>query len=747
MKRNYFLSLLVFIVLISHVEPTTVYKSNNPTKVAHVITSGQNHIIIEFNLTELVETVVNLPGFGSGTVFRVPEFPEGHYNIGMPDVPVIRQKIQVPNTGKIRLTTINERTEPIGMYRVAPFQKPPTHEGKKFPFELNRKVYSASRFYPKSAAEINSVEILRDIRIARVWFNPVRVNPVTGKVLIVTSVLVKLTVSNEKGMNELHRNFKGFTRSYMPLYKDILNFKPGLFSRQKQADVGCYLFLGTSENLDAVADLINWKKRKGYHVTVSDVDTVGSTSDAIDSWIEDAYNNWSIPPEYLFIIGDENDVPPPKTGRYEADNKFGVIGSGNTPSIHIGRITAKDENVDNLTYQAWKILMHEMEPLEGAWLTKAETWGCSNPNGEPTASKWKGILEDAGMTVSIELEREGGAKGAELVGHFNDGLCTFGYKGHGYSSSLSSASVSVSTLQTNMANGRMLTWINNIGCNCANFSGKYCVSEAWMCEGSKQDPKGCLGMFSFTVSSSVGGSDNMLSGIYEALMGDDPALWHVGAACDYGKTQGGTSSDINGGMLWGCPEIQLYTINPIPQLEAEYSHFKTGDFTIKVTRNSSTVEGALVGIVKKDTYERLGGGYTNSSGELTLVLPNFSGEAYVTVTYHNSKPYLGELTTGIQNNFLGHEKGFALGPAVPNPMRTFTFIRYSIGEPGNVRFEIYNLHGKKVYQNNTNRISAGIHSVTWDGTSNTGAVISNGMYIYKLTCKNGTLLRSLFVIR
>ncbi len=747
MKHIYLTFLLLVIILVSRKEAATVYQNTVPGKTAAVVFSDQNSVIIEFNLPELLETSKSLPEFGRGTLFRVPGYTEGHYRVGMPDVPVVGQKVHVPNTGKVMLEIISEKTEPLGVYRVVPFQKPPTHNGEVFPFEMNEEVYSVSQYYPQSAAEISSVEILRDIRVACVSFNPVRVNPVTGEVLLVTSARVKLTFANVEGVNELHRKYKGVTKSYIPFYKDVLNVSLDHLEIPDKEDVGCYMFLGTTETLAAVKDLIDWKKRKGYDVNVADVDTVGSSSGDIDSWIEDAYNNWDNPPEYIFIIGGEDDVPPPKTSSYESDNKFGVVGSGSTPSIHVGRITAKDGNVDNLTYQAWKILMHETEPFEGEWLTKAETWGCSNPNGEPSASKWAGILEDGGLTVTVELQASGGAKGAELVGHFNDGLCTFGYKGHGNYSSMSSASVSVSTLADNIDNGRMLTWVNNIGCNCANFSGKYCVAEAMMCEGSIEDPKGALGTFAYTVSSSVGGSDNQLSGIYEALMGDDPALWHVGAACDYGKTQGGSSSDIAGGMLWGCPEIELYTVNPIPQLQASYTMPVKGDFTITVTDGSSPVEGALIGVVTQDTHERLGAGYSDASGALTVTLPDFSGDAYVTATYHNFKPYLGDLSTGIHNGLSGNETMFMLGAAVPNPIRTSTAIRYSIPEAGNVQFEIYNLNGKMVYQYDLNYDKVGVHSITWNGKTNAGKLVPNGAYIYKLTTKHGSLTRSCLVMR
>lgn len=743
MKVFHYVFPALLLTLFTYSGSETVYRSTGTPEHARLIRADERSVILEFNLPELTAVLKELPEFGKGTFFRVPGYTEGHYKVGMPDVPVARHRVRVPNTGKVVLDVVSEETELLGSFRVVPFQMPQTHNGEVFPYEINSKVYATSQYYPLSAAEISSVEILRDIRIAQVWFNPVRVNPVSGDVLIVKNARVRLTVTGEKGMNELRRRYQGVTRSYIPFYKDVLNMDQELLRRR--AEVGCYLFLGTSQTLTAVEDLINWKKRKGYDVVVADVDTVGSSSSAIDSWIEDAYNNWENPPEYLFIIGDEDDVPPPSTGSYEADNKFGVVGSGNNPSIHVGRITAKDGSVDNLTYQAWKILKHEMEPYEGVWCTTGETWGCQSPNGEPSASKWAGILEDGGMTVTIELEAQGGAKGAELVGHFNEGLCTFGYKGHGSYSSMSSASLSVNIVAGNIDNGRMLSWINNIGCNCSNFSGRYCIAEAWMCEGSIQDPKGALGTFAFTVSSLVGSSDNLLSGIYEALMGEDPELWHIGAACDYGKTKASSSSDINGGMLWGCPETMLCTVNPIPQLQASHTAPERGDFSITITDGTSPVEGALIGIVKKDSYEHLGAGYTDAAGKLTLTIPDVSGDVYVTATCRNYKPYLYEGPTAISGSNVA-VSGFTLGRIYPNPVRSSAIIRYTLPGAGEVTFDVITMNGSTVYSR-TSEVPAGSHAIFWGGTGSSGKEVPNGVYLYRLMSKYGARIRSCTVMR
>jgi hypothetical protein len=110
----------------------------------------------------------------------------------------------------------------------------------------------------------------------------------------------------------------------------------------------------------------------------------------------------------------------------------------------------------------------------------------------------------------------------------------------------------------------------------------------------------------------------------------------------------------------------------------------------------------------------------------------------LTVTY---------ISTGIHNNLHNEGLKLVLGPAFPNPVRNYTTIAYCIPEAGSVQFEIYNANGKMVYSYTVNHDKTGTHSVKWDGTSNTGACISNGIYIYRLITKHGELSRSLFAIK
>ena len=57
------------------------------------------------------------------------------------------------------------------------------------------------------------------------------------------------------------------------------------------------------------ADLIQWKREKGYEVHVATTETIGTTSAEVDAYIENAFNTWPNPPEYCLLLGNEGSVP------------------------------------------------------------------------------------------------------------------------------------------------------------------------------------------------------------------------------------------------------------------------------------------------------------------------------------------------------------------------------------------------------------------------------------------------------
>ncbi|PKN72838.1 MAG: hypothetical protein CVU50_05825 [Candidatus Cloacimonetes bacterium HGW-Cloacimonetes-3] len=89
----------------------------------------------------------------------------------------------------------------------------------------------------------------------------------------------------------------------------------------------------------------------------------------------------------------------------------------------------------------------------------------------------------------------------------------------------------------------------------------------------------------------------------------------------------------------------------------------------------------------------------------------------------------------------------ALEHNYPNPFNPETTIRYSIDEPGMVALDIYNLKGQLVKTLSNGNANSGRYSVIWNGTDNSGNACSSGVYFYRLSTKNKTLVQKMLMLK
>ncbi len=68
----------------------------------------------------------------------------------------------------------------------------------------------------------------------------------------------------------------------------------------------------------------------------------------------------------------------------------------------------------------------------------------------------------------------------------------------------------------------------------------------------------------------------------------------------------------------------------------------------------------------------------------------------------------------------------------PNPFNPTTTINFSLKENSKVSLNIYNIKGQKVKTLVRDQLSAGQHSVVWDGRDENNKSVSSGIYFYKL---------------
>jgi hypothetical protein len=77
--------------------------------------------------------------------------------------------------------------------------------------------------------------------------------------------------------------------------------------------------------------------------------------------------------------------------------------------------------------------------------------------------------------------------------------------------------------------------------------------------------------------------------------------------------------------------------------------------------------------------------------------------------------------------------GLWLGPAQPNPFRAGTRIRFVMPRAGDVRLTVHDLAGRRVATLAQGHRNAGPHDVSWNGRSNQGGRVPAGIYFLRLS--------------
>ena len=90
---------------------------------------------------------------------------------------------------------------------------------------------------------------------------------------------------------------------------------------------------------------------------------------------------------------------------------------------------------------------------------------------------------------------------------------------------------------------------------------------------------------------------------------------------------------------------------------------------------------------------------------------------------------------------------FALRQSTPNPFSNLTQIHFSLANPGPASLKVYNVNGQMVRTLFDGHRSAGEATATWDGRNGNGALVSSGIYYYRLSAAGQTLTKKLVLSR
>jgi len=122
----------------------------------------------------------------------------------------------------------------------------------------------------------------------------------------------------------------------------------------------------------------------------------------------------------------------------------------------------------------------------------------------------------------------------------------------------------------------------------------------------------------------------------------------------------------------------------------------------------------------------------------------------VDVELNGQRTYHGPVHVDVTNNHgLNHLSSdipdvLMLYPNFPNPFNPSTMINYQLPMVSDVELSVYNLLGQKIKTLVSERQEAGTYQVKWDGRSDMGKSVSNGIYYAVLS--NQDLVKTINMI-
>jgi uncharacterized repeat protein (TIGR01451 family) len=336
-----------------------------------MVSKGQT-LIINYSIEELnLEAVENEHG-----IFYRVSIP-GHtpsYSEGKPELPVLSRLITIPEGAeyKIRISDVkNTRLHPSskkikGILYPAQESETKSLTQRKKDFKIDRDLYASKTTIPSDTVIIESLGMVRNNRLYNISIKPVRYNPRTNSIEVITSMKIEISNIVTVGSKSEKKSEESllFTES---LEKSVLNYDPeDQITGFSDKPIKMVILTDTTFR-KLLSPFIRWKTQKGFDIKVlyRGKKYAGDTYAEIKTTLSNIYNTSDPKPEYLLIIGDTKKVPTLLTGsNYNTDMYYGEFdGTGDyIPEMYIGRLPVSDTT--QLKIVTDKIIQYEKYEFE-----------------------------------------------------------------------------------------------------------------------------------------------------------------------------------------------------------------------------------------------------------------------------------------------------------------------------------------------------------------------------------------------
>ena len=292
---------------------------------------------------------------------------------GAPNLPGYGRYIAIPQGATATYKVISYRTVTFTGIEMSPAPVIPLETEEGLEYKKNEEIYGKNRFYPEKPIQLSENDKIRGVDVVMLGITPFHYNPITRELIVYRDL--KIEVNFEGGSGHFGED-RLRSRWWDPMLSDMLiNYEslPKMdYSRSYQnADpTGCeYLIVSpTGAEFQQWADSIReFRTLQGILTDVMTVDDLGGNNvNTMESFFNDAFNNWDIPPAAVLLLGDhgsdasKNILSPIYNGYCVSDNIYADVTGNHMPDIVFARITAND--AAQLEVMITKFLDYERNP-------------------------------------------------------------------------------------------------------------------------------------------------------------------------------------------------------------------------------------------------------------------------------------------------------------------------------------------------------------------------------------------------
>ncbi|MCK4235449.1 hypothetical protein KAX75_13550, partial [candidate division WOR-3 bacterium] len=640
----------------SFLNAETVLGTNNVTDPeVNILSSTVNGLKIRFSLSDIGIEFVNTKE-GEFISLHIPGM-HSLQEVGKPQLPCYRTFIEVPFGAEPIVSVKGVEIEKAVLARpVYPAQAsipkiPGAIESAEFNYD--KEYYSISKFAPEWLVNVKEAGIVREHRLFLLEINPTTYNPKTGELEIRTNVEVEITFSHpdigytiQRLLQYSNPQFEKFVKGLILNYgviESMLDY-PGI-------PIG-YLIIVYDDFESNITPFAEWKEQKGYYVTVTRTSDIpgGPTTGNIQAYIQDAYNNWPIPPSFVLLVGDEAQIPAftgSETSRVTDLYYAAISGSDYFPDVWLGRFSA--ESTTHVDVMVEKVVDYEKTDWSSGtdWIKKAVFMASSDNHTISEGTHRYVILThlDPRGYVSDSLWHYYGATTQDVKNALNDGRSLAIYSGHGGNTSWGDGPPFSQSDVNSLTNLDMYPMVCSHACNTGNFGySSECFAETWV----RVANKGGISFWGSAPSSYWTEDDTLERAMFDELFYNnltwlagmqDAALYHVYL---WGGQYVTPQYYYEAYNLFGDPSMMLWTEIPQVLTVTHPNVIPIGPYSIPVNVQvaGNPVDSALVAAVVKST-DSLVTAYTVGGNAVIPVYTPGVDSVFITVTGYNLEPYFG----------------------------------------------------------------------------------------------------------